>query len=71
MLAAVKKQNKEIKRKQLAKIRRMPADQRAAARKSLKEQLKKREEEIASRLPTKIESAKHLQSLIAKRTLKV
>ena len=33
--------------------------------------LKKREEEIASRLPTKIESAKHLQSLIAKRTLKV
>ena len=69
MIDAVKKQNKEIRRKQLGKIRRMPADQRDAARKQLKEQLKKREESIKKRYPPKVNNPAHLRALIRNKTV--
>ena len=70
MLSTVKKENKEIKRKALAKIRKMNIDNRPAARKALNEQLKKREKAVKDKLPSKI-TPEQLQKLVGNRTIKI
>jgi hypothetical protein len=68
----VKKENKEIKKRETAKIKKLPAKQRAAARKTLKEALKQRVDKVRKQLPTKIETSGQLKGLMsAFRTLKV
>ena len=72
MIAAVKAQNKDIKKKELARIRRMPTEQRAKARGVLKQRLAERAKAVKDKLPSKISDPGHLQRLISNtRTLKV
>ena len=72
MLASVKTQNKDIKKRELARIRKLPTNQRAKARGDLKERLKARTKAVQEKLPSKVTGPGHLQSLIARsRTLKV
>ena len=72
MVGAVKQQNKEIKKRELARIRRMPSEQRAKARTDLKEKLKARAKAVAEKLPSKVASPSHLSSLMSQsKVLKV
>jgi len=65
-IATMNKQNKEIKKRELAKIRRMPAGVRAKMRKQLAEKLKERSDNIKKRLPSKIMNPGHLRQLMQK-----
>jgi Tfp pilus assembly protein PilO len=68
----VKKQNKEIKKREDVKIKKLPVKQRSAARKKLKEALKLRLDKVRKQLPSKIETPGQLKGLMsAFRTLKV
>jgi len=71
-VANIKSQNKEIKKRESARIKKLPAKQRAAARKKLKEVLKQREDKVKKQLPAKIETPGQLRQLMTSfRTLKV
>ena len=68
----LKQENKTIRKREAAKIKKLPAKQRSQARKRLKEALKKREAQLQAKLPSKIQTPGHLRSLLsAFRTLKV
>ena len=59
-------------KREAAKIKKLPAKQRPAARKKLKEVLKAREDKVKKQLPTKIETPGQLRQLMTSfRTLKV
>ena len=63
-IAVMNKQNKDIKKRELAKIRRMPTAVRGKMRKQLAEKLKQRADSIKSRLPSKITSPAQLRELL-------
>ena len=63
-IAVMNKQNKDIKKRELAKIRRMPTAVRGKMRKQLAEKLKQRADNIKKRLPTKIVSPAQLRELL-------
>ena len=72
MIATVKQQNKVIKKKELARIRRLPNQERAKARAQLKIKLAQRHKAIIDKLPSKITDSAQIQKAIAQsRTLKV
>ena len=72
MVAAVKAQNKISKKRELSRIRRMPSENRAKARAELQERLKAREKAVNEKLPSKVDSPSHLQTLMSSsRVLKV
>ena len=66
-MTTLKKQNKEIKKRELAKIRRMPAGVRAKMRKQLTAKLKERSDNMKKRLPSKVMNPGHLRQLLQKR----
>jgi hypothetical protein len=71
-LANVKNENKDIKKREAAKINKLPKAQRAAARKKLKDALKQRLDRVKQRLPGKVQTSGQLRNLMASfRTLKV
>ena len=65
-IATMNKQNKEIKKRELAKIRRMPAGVRAKMRKQLALKLKERSDSIKKHLPSKVTSPAMLGDLLQK-----
>lgn len=68
----LKDQNKEIKKRESARIKKLPTKQRSAARKKLTEVLKERETKLKKQLPSKITSPEQLKSVMQTfRTLKV
>jgi len=72
VLANVKAQNKDIKKREAAKIKKLPVKQRPAARKKLKEALKARADKVKTELPSKVQTPGQLRNLMtAFRTLKV
>jgi hypothetical protein len=64
LVANLKTSNKIIKKKELARIRRLPHKERAAARQILKEQLKQRLQNITKKLPAKIQTPGHLREIM-------
>jgi hypothetical protein len=71
-LANVKTQNKEIQKRETARIKKLPVKQRAAAKKKLKEALKERTDKVKRQMPSKIQTPGQLRNLMAGiRTLKV
>jgi len=68
-IANLKASHKDFKKKELAKIRKMPLKQRAALRKQLKERLKKQSDSLKSSLPSKIDESSLRQ--LSKTTRKV
>jgi len=71
-IAKVKASNKEIKKVELVKIRKLPAKQRPGAKKKLRDFLKDREQKIKESMPSKITSPAQLSSMLAKfKVLKV
>ena len=68
----MKAQNKDIKKREAAKIKKLPVKQRPAARKKLNEALKQREDKVKKELPSKVQTPGQLRNLMgAFRTLKV
>ena len=71
-MANLKAENKEIRKRESAKIKKMPTKDRAAARKKLTAALKERTNELKKQLPSKVVSPGQLRNLMGKfRTLKV
>jgi hypothetical protein len=71
-LANVKAQNTDIRKREVAKINKLPVKQRSAARKKLKEALKARADKVKTELPSKVQTPGQLRNLMtAFRTLKV
>jgi hypothetical protein len=71
-LANVKTQNKEIQKRETARIKKLPVKQRAAAKKKLKEALKERTNKVKRQMPSKIQTPGQLRNLMSGiRTLKV
>jgi len=62
--ANTKAENKAIKKRELAKIRRMPQKDRAAARARLKQLLKERLDAVMKKLPAKIQTPGQLRELM-------
>ena len=68
----VKTENKEIRKRETAKIKKLPVKDRPAARKKLSVALKERVEKVKKELPNKVETPGQLSNLIRGiRTLKV
>ena len=63
-LQKVKAENKAIKKRELAKIRKLPVKERPAARKKLKEALKAREDKVKRSMPSKIETPGQMRSIM-------
>ena len=71
-LSTVAAENKDIAKKERARINNLPKTERAAARKKLKDALKQRVDKVKSKLPAKIQTPGQLKNLITSfRTLKV
>ncbi len=71
-MANLKAENKEIKKRESAKIKKLPTKDRVAARKKLKEALKERTDKLKKQLPGKVSSPGELRNLMGRfRTLKV
>ena len=64
LVSSLKASNKVIKKKELARIRRLPQKDRAAARQKLKDQLKQRLQNITKKLPTKIQTPGQLREIM-------
>jgi hypothetical protein len=62
----IKSRNKLIKKKELARIRRLPQAQRAAERTKLKKILKERLESVTKKLPSKIQTPGQLREIMRK-----
>jgi len=58
-------QNKEIKKRELAKIKKVPQKFRAKMRTDLKKQLKERTDRIKAKLPAKIADAQKLKEAVS------
>ena len=61
----MKSQNKEIKKRELAKIKRVPQKFRAKMRADLNKKLKERSDSIKASLPAKIQDAQKLKQAIS------
>ena len=71
-LANVRAENKGIKKRESAKIKKLPVKQRPEARKRLKAALQKREQAVKIKLPAKVQTPGQLRGLMqAFRTLTV
>ena len=71
-MANLRDENKAIKKRESAKIKRLPVKQRPAARKKLTQMLKERMARLKKKLPGRVGSAGQLKNLMAAfRTLKV
>ena len=71
-MANMKEENKKIKARENEKIKRMPVKERTAARKKLKDALKKRLDRVKQELPGRVSTPSELNSLMKRfRTLKV
>ena len=71
-MSNLKDDNKAIKKRESAKIKRLPVKERAAARKKLAQMLKERVARLKKKLPGRVGSAGQLKNLMAAfRTLKV
>ena len=64
-IASIKLENKEITKRENEKIKRLPAKQRAAARKSLRVQLKARIDKLKQKLPSKVKTEGQLRNLLS------
>ena len=68
----VKTENKEIRKREAAKIKKLPVKDRPAARKKLSAALKARVDKVKKELPNKVETPGQLSNLIRGiRTLRV
>ena len=68
----VKTENKDIRKREAAKIKKLPVKDRAAARKKLTAALKARVEKVKKEIPSKVQTPGQLSNLIRGiRTLKV
>ena len=63
-VTAAKSETKQIKKRQLARIRRLPAAQRPKAREQLKTQLKEREAALKKRYPAKVSNIEELRRIM-------
>ena len=71
-MANLRDENKAIKKRESAKIKRLPVKERPAARKKLTQMLKERMARLKKKLPGRVGSAGQLKNLMAAfRTLKV
>ena len=60
----VKDENKAIRKREAAKIKKLPQKERPAARKILKEALKKREDRVTKSMPSRIETPGQMRSVM-------
>ena len=68
----VKDENKLIKKRELAKIKKLPVKERPDARKKLKTALEQREDKVKTSMPTKIQTPGQLRSVMQQfKTLRV
>ena len=63
----MKKQHKEIKKREMAKIKSAPKNKRASMKKELNSKLKERENALKKRLPSKIATPGQLRELLSKK----
>ena len=71
LIGEANSKNREIKKKELARIRKLPTKNRTAARKQLKALLKRRIDAVKSKFPPKISSPGQLREIMSKKVLKI